>query len=1021
MALIKQPIPINFSQGLDLKTDEFQVQLGKFLELKNMVFDVGGRLTKRNGYGPLVSTVLGGTSSSVSSSPSTLSASYLTTFNGDLTAIGTTLSAYSAPNNGWVNKGTIQPITLTTLPLIRSNTNQSQIDTAVAANGLVCTVYTDNPASGVVYKYAVADSATGQNIIAPTTLTSCTGSPRVFVLGSYFIIAYTATNNLNYIAVSTSNPNKVTSPVTITVYTPKTTVSWDGAVYNNRLYITYNNTTGGQSVNIRTLSSTLTVSTAKTFAAEIATIMSMTIDITMPSQPIIWAAYYDLAGTAGKAFAVDQNLNTVLTPTAIISTGTYLNITCTAQNNILTFLLEAANNYGYDSGTATHLITTNTLTQAGVLGSTPGTLRSVGLASKAFLYNGIQYVLGVYSSAYQPTYFLLNGSGNVISQIAYSNGGGYDTVGLPSVTLTGSVAQIGYLIKDLISAAAKPTPATPTVQTSPVYSQTGLNLVSFNLAVDDVNSTELGSNLNLTGGFISGYDGYSVTEQNFFLWPDNVKTTTSSSGGSIEDQTNYYIATYEWADNAGNVFRSAPSIPFAQITSGGNTSTNTINVPTLRLTYKIANPVKIVVYRWSTLQQVYYAITSPAAAPTFNNTAVDYVTITDTFANASILGNPILYTTGGVLENIGPPSSNIMTLFNNRLWLVDAEDRNLLWFSKQVIEATPVEMSDLLTMYIAPTTGSQGSTGPMTALAPMDDKLVIFKRDALGYISGIGPDNTGSNSSYTDFILINSVVGCTNQKSIVLTPAGLMFQSDKGIWIVGRDLNTSYIGAPVETLTQGATVQSALNIPTTNQVRFTLDTGVTLMYDYFFGQWGEFVNVPAVSSTIFEQLHTYINEDGLVFQETPGQYLDNSSPVLMSFVTGWANLAGLQGFQRFYFLYLLGTYITPFKLDVQLAYNYNSSPVQATLVTPNPNSIVGDWGDDQLWGSSSAWGGAGNVFQARLFPQIQKCESFQVSVNEVYDASYGIQPGAGLTLSGMNVIIGSKKGYKPKSASRSFG
>ena len=54
--------------------------------------------------------------------------------------------------------------------------------------------------------------------------------------------------------------------------------------------------------------------------------------------------------------------------------------------------------------------------------------------------------------------------------------------------------------------------------------------------------------------------------------------------------------------------------------------------------------------------------------------------------------------TGGVVEDVNAPASNIMTLFDTRLWLVDAEDPNLLWFSKQVIESTPVEMSDLFTI-----------------------------------------------------------------------------------------------------------------------------------------------------------------------------------------------------------------------------------------------------------------------------------------------------------------------------------
>jgi len=96
-----------------------------------------------------------------------------------------------------------------------------------------------------------------------------------------------------------------------------------------------------------------------------------------------------------------------------------------------------------------------------------------------------------------------------------------------------------------------------------------------------------------------------------------------------------------------------------------------------------------------------------------------------------------------VAEDIGPPATKILALFDTRLWLVDAESPNTLWFSKQIIDSTPVEMSDLFTFYIAPTTSSQGSTGPTTALAPMDDKLIIFKGNAAYYINGQGPDNTG--------------------------------------------------------------------------------------------------------------------------------------------------------------------------------------------------------------------------------------------------------------------------------------
>jgi hypothetical protein len=566
-------------------------------------------------------------------------------------------------------------------------------------------------------------------------------------------------------------------------------------------------------------------------------------------------------------------------------------------------------------------------------------------------------------------------------------------------------------------------------QSAGVYAQTGVNMANIEIGSDQIAASEIASNLHIGGGFLWSYDGFYPVEHNFFLWPDNVEAAWSATGGSMASKPDgststdayWYYVTYEWADNQGNIYRSAPSLPvFVTTTGSGSTGSVVLNIPTLRLTYKTAgvSVCKIVIYRGSVAQTTSYQVTS-VNVPLKNDTTIDSITYTDTQADANILGNSILYTTGGVIEDVNAPASNIMTLFDDRLWLVDAEDPNLLWYSKQVIEATPVEMSDLFTIYVAPNIGVQGSTGPITALGAMDDKLIIFKKDAIYYINGSGPDNTGANSAYSQPIFITSTVGCTDPRSLVLMQNGLMFQSDKGIWIVGRDLSTQYIGAPVEAF-NSATVQSAVNVPETTQIRFTLDTGITLMYDYYYNQWGTFKGVPAVSSCVYESLHTYVDQFGQVFQETPGSYLDNGSPVLMSFTTSWVNIAGLQGFERFYFGYLLGTYYTPFKLSLQLSYDYNSSPSQNILISPD--NYAANWGEEAQWGSGQPWGGSvGNVFEARFFPEMQKCSSFQVTINEIYDSSLGAVPGQGLSLSGMNLEIGMKKGYRTQRSSRSFG
>ncbi len=1017
----KQNTNINFSQGLDTKTDPKQVQLGKFLSLKNSVFNKGGLLQKRNGYKALPNL------------PDTNS-TYATTFNGDLTAIGTNLNAFSTGLNPWVNKGAIQPVTLSTIPLIRNNTNQFQADTAIAPNGLICTVYTDqNPASlsAKVYKYAVADSLTGQNTVAPTLITGADatlGTPRVFLLGNYFIIIFTnkvtTVYHLKYIAISVVNPLNVTASMDIsTSYTPSSGLAFDAAVLNEALYIAWNGG-GGSGIKMAYLTSTLLLSSVvNPDPAHQATLLTVCVDADTSK---IWVFYYDSGTTNGYVLAITPQLLVFLAPTLVISGLTILNLACSAQNGVISIFYEQANNYGYDSSVPSHLVIKNTVTQAGVTGTADNLLRSVGLASKSFIIEGIVYVLVTYQSPYQSGYYLTNFASKIVAKLAYSNGVGYLTAGLPEVNVNGITASFSYLLRDSITAVNKGTNLPSGTQVNGIYSQFGINLANIELGGGIV-SSEIGKNLNISGGFLWGYDGYSPVEQEFFLWPDSVELSGSAMGGNLAADTYYYQVTYEWTDNQGNAFRSAPSIPVS-VTTTGATSSVTVSIPTLRLTYKTANPVKLVVYRWSVTQQIYYQTTS-IVTPLLNDPSVDYLNFVDTNSNATILGNNILYTTGGVIENIGPPATNITTLFDDRLWLVDAEDQNLLWYSKQVIESTPVEMSDLLTVYVAPTIASQGSTGPITALSAMDDKLIIFKgapgfSGAIYYINGSGPDNTGLNSQYSQPIFTSSSVGCNNPASIVLIPNGIMFQSDKGIWLLGRDMSTSYIGAPVEEF-NSARVQSAVSIPASNQVRFTLDNGITLMYDYYYGQWGTFVNVPAVSSTIYQGLHTYIDSFGQVFQESPGSYLDGSNPVLLSFTTSWLNLAGLQGYQRGFFFYLLGDYKTPHKLLCSVAYNYNPSPENSKLISPtNFSPTFGGEesnGQDTVFGQDTPFGGPASLENWRVFLKKQRCMALQITVQEVYDSTLGVAAGEGLNLSGINLVYGVKKGWRPISSNHSAG
>ena len=1026
MALNKQPLDISFAQGLDQKTDPFRVQAGKFLSLTNSVFTKGGLLTKRNGFKP-VTTIP--------------NVSTITTFNTNLVGIGQNLQAYSPDSGTLVNAGKIQPMTLSVTPIVRSATSQTTVDVAISQNGLACVTWLDQ--NGNSY-YQVVDSNTGAVIVPSVQLRSTATMSRVFSLGDYFIVTYLATVSgspaLQYVAVPMFNPSSPGPATTITATVPNISAAYDGWVGNDVLYLAWDR---AATIGVAFMLPSLAVSTPLSISGNTANLISVTVD-TSTTNVVVYVTWWNSGSSSVFTTAYNANLDSIplLGVTTVDTSVTVNELATSAVGGVLgtlTVFYEIANTYTYTPNTKTDYIKLNTVTFSGTVGTPKIILRGVGLASKAQYVASTMstYVIATYGQQYQPTYFLIDQSGNVVAKLAYSNGSGYEINQiLPQLIINGNTLSCGYLFRDLIApvntqGVVNPAGLTP----SPlgVYSQTGINLVNFELGTT-VNTAEMGQNLNISGGIMWAYDGKQVTEQLFHVWPEDITAVWSDSGGSMAAQpdgmTNtdayYYQVTYEWTDAQGNIQRSAPSVPVpVTTTDSGSSGSVTLNIPTLRQTYKTTNKVRIVIYRWSVGQQTYYQVTS-VTNPLLNDPTVDSVTYVDTQSDSSIIGNLIIYTNGGVIENIAPPACTALTLFDDRLWLVDAEDRNLLWFSKQLIEAVPVEMSDLLTVFIAPTIGASGSTGPIFAIQPMDDKLVIFKKDAMYYINGTGPDNTGANNQYSEPIFITSVVGSVNPQSLVLMPNGIMFQSDKGIWLLGRDLSTNYIGAPVENFNT-ANVTSAQAIPATNQVRFTLDNNYALMYDYYFQQWSSFYLINAVSSTLYNSLHTYVTPQGLVLQETPGQYLDNTTAVLMSFTTAWINLAGVQGFERFYFANLLGTYYTPFTLNVQFAYNYNSSPTQAIQVTPT--NYTGDWGSEALWGSGAAWGAdsdptdeeTANIFSARLFPTTQKCQSFQLTVNEVYDASFGVTAGQGLSLSGLALILGMKKGYRTQSAKRSYG
>jgi hypothetical protein len=649
-----------------------------------------------------------------------------------------------------------------------------------------------------------------------------------------------------------------------------------------------------------------------------------------------------------------------------------------------------------------------TLTLTGTLAAV-GTIRSVGLASKAFNINGNIFINTAFESTLQSTYFtiLINGSTDfpIIAKIGANVGGGLRTNGMMSEipsTSTNVMLFVNLIAGKFISEA------------NINFSLLGINSTTLDFENQDkFLAVTQSNNLMFVGGVLQSYDGVSAVEHGFHIYPENFTATPQGSGGNLSAGQYQYSVDYEWSDNVGQIQRSSTAVPLT-VTAVLNDKVVLV-IPTLRLTAKkgIRPNVTIVIYRTQANLTDFYRVTS-TIAPLANNPLVDTVTFTDILSDSDIAGNELIYTTGNVLDNNGPPACSLICLYQNRVIIGGLEDENLLWFSKNKFEndnfnTIPVEFSDQLTI------GCDPRGGAITAIYPIGLNLVIFKKTCIFILNGDGPNDTGGGTTFPDPQLIASDVGCDNPNAIGLYKDGLIFKSDKGIYLLGTDLSTiTYIGAPVEKFNNYG-ITSCSIIPDTNQIVFTTDGDPALVYDYFFGQWSTWTNHQAQDSDIFDGSFIFVKANGQVFVNDETIFTDGGQPISMNLITPNFNFGGIQSYQSVFRVFLLGTYKGPHTLNIAVAYDYNTDYSEHATITPSSN--ITTWGSDTTWGTSSPWGGGYFIYEFRFDFQFPVCTAIRLQISDSQSSDYN----EGFSISALTFEVGVHEGGNRLPAANTVG
>jgi hypothetical protein len=1032
VTLQKQNVPVIFSGGIETKTDRKQVIAGSMLQLTNGWYQSPGEIRKRYGYKLLSSSIYN--SLNLPTPISITSGSHVAGFHSQNQLVvldGKGTFSYSKDKDkliGWNRNstayttgadgyGAVIPTNIQRQNITRAISQESIQSPDVAycpTSNLYCYAYVYSYLGS--YKYVgwtIVDSQ--NNIIIQKSLGSISpyGGVQVRLIGNNFFIFFSDLQGpyLSYIKFSAISPDTTYSTSTITI--SQKGYAYDVVTIGTTAYVVYStaNGTGGSNIAVKTIDSSGTIS-------------AETVLLVGPAETSIcaftegtnlWIAWGYLSGTstAFKAAVYNTSLTQILAPTSLgaLATGiTNRNITALVVPSTTTacILFDSEASPAYLRKTYSV-----SLTLAGAVGTRTMQMRNVSLQSKVFYENGNIYAITGYQSQAINSNYLLQiknfGAGNsalanmatVVSTICQGYAGNinclnatYGAQVLPSILNVPNpklLTQNAWIYPglEIDTLTLNPAFTYSNISTNQITGL-GCEIIDFHKSVQ---SQEIANGLHVNVGKLQYFDGNVSVEHGFHV-PPEISTTSIATGAVATNKigagTYSYTAVFSWVDNNGITHRSAISGPSSVTTTatGASGSTVTVSVSTLHLTQKINIHVEL--YRTTNGGTVSYLVNSQNIINSNGqDDAFDTVDIVDNVPDSVLTGYFQLYTTGGKVINSPCPPPLCSAIFNNRLFVVPSDNPLTYWYSQQIATSqSPVEFSNLLTGQI----DSLG--GEITGLSTLDDKLIVFKRNAIFVLTGQGPDPAGLNNYFSPPQYISVDIGAISQASIVSTSLGIMFKSDKGICLLDRSLSIAYIGAAVEAY-NNYDVYNATLYPNYNHVRFLLSNGTALIYDYFIQKWSLYDNHPGISATVFQNTYTYLTAIGGIYEETPEVYSDAGSYIQLSMVTSWFNFAPIQGFTRIYKLMLLGEYLSPHALTVQIAYDFDPTIKQTSNITP-----IGPYQAEY------------RVFLAR-----QKCTSMQFTLS---DSSTGTI-GEGYSISAMSFEVGLKRGLNKLPASQSVG
>lgn len=960
--LPRQLKEVQFTAGLNTKGDQ-RAQPEQQLDIAlNVEFDDVGGLRCRYPFDTVRTNIIAG-GGAISNARKIVA-------HGDELLLWTsdTLYTWSEADAAWVSRGTHLAVSVDERERFPSPSDTPQVDRCQLGIHVMY-AWTD----GTHVYAAITDLLTGAVVMAPTLVDAAsTIAPRIVACSSKWLLFYRGASD--HLVVKAINPASLAASFATSA--TNVTTAATGTNYDVMLIpgaggvdtaIAVVNVAAGTSYTICVVTAGLAVSrTSKARASVGAIAIAMTPDGV--SMQILRdkgtgatgsTVQGDLLTVAGNVDVfVNQDIGTVASGAVLKMTGAFRSVASGGHYLCNVFWTWS------ESSSGGWQCATNTVNDAGTIGTQSTLVRDASIASRAFDVGSHTFLWTVFAgggnaTGLQNCLLLMRDDGFIAAKALAGNSAGLlpDSTNillacLPAVQLVGGGNEYAFLGIERRRVST---------QNGDDYARRAPRDVLFAFDTNEARrAARLGATLYIAAGEVIAYDGSGLVEVGYHVypWSFGVGLTT---GTALPDGKYTYKVTGRW-DNANGERDRSTTVKTATLTVTGGPKDGQVGSIIPIYTTKKTNAA-IEVWRTElnpTADSPFFLATSTNPTATGNNgylvndTTLDTLaTFQDDFDDATIATKEEFPVD---LEPIAPPASKLIFATDTRLFLAGiAGNSNQIWYSKLRTVGFVAQFADELTIDV-PTDG-----GAITAIGALDGTLIVWCETATYSFGGGGFDNTGAGANYSLARIISTDLGCVSAEACALADDGFFVKTNKGWFGLDRALNYTYIGAGVDVY-DAETVLATTVLTARHQVR-VLTSARMLVFDTLQRQWAETSVNDGLDLTVWSGQPVYLTATGTRAELATWDGYAGLDYTLtsMDVQTGWIKFGAMQARVIVDYVQLLGELRSTCVIRKRLARDY-------AAVSPGAY----DYTTDKTWTPSP--GVIGSAFQVRQSPRFKRCE-----------------------------------------------